>query len=147
MDPTIEELDIQFAELEEQASNKSSDAEKKVAAGVYGFVTDGFSATNTFVQGAKNLPNTRPDKYEYIVHAEANLVYWAAREGFPLNNMIVVCTLSPCQNCIRTMFQAGVREIYYKEVYRNHNPNMKDIKVTEEQYGPYIKMTLDNYEC
>lgn len=145
MEPTIEELDIQFSELEEQAKLKSDDAEKKVAAGVYSYVTEGFSATNTFVSGAKDLPDTRPDKYEFIVHAEANLVYWAAKEGFPLNNMIVVCTLSPCQNCIRTMFQAGVREVYYKDLHRDHNPEMRDIKVIETPYGPYTKMTLENY--
>lgn len=144
--PTVEELDVIFSELIEQAEIESDDAEKKVGASIYSWVTDGFSAYNTFVNGAKELPNTRPDKYQYIIHAEANLVNWAAKRGFSLEDKIIVCTLSPCQNCIRTLFQAGVKEIYYKDTYRSHDPNMKDIKVTEEPFGPYVKMILSNYE-
>lgn len=146
MGPTIEELDTIFSELEIIAEYRSSDSEKKVAASIYSWVTDGYSEVNRFVDGAIGLPNTRPDKYEYIIHAEANLVNWAAKTGFALEDQIVICTLSPCQNCIRTMFQAGIREIYYKETYRNHNPNMRDIKVIEEQFGPYIKMSLTNHD-
>lgn len=143
--PTIEELHEIFAELEKEAKSKSDDAEKQVAACIYGFVFDGFGATNTFVHGAKGLPNTRPDKYEYIIHAEANLVYHAAKTGFALENQTIICTLSPCQNCIRTMFQAGIREVYYKERYRNHNLDMKDILITETEYGPYTRMYLTNH--
>lgn len=144
--PTIEELGKIFEDLERQAKEKSDDAECQVAANVYSYVTDVFTQYNTFVQGAKGLPNTRPDKYEYIIHAEANLVNWAAKRGFALEDHIIICTLSPCQSCIRTMFQAGIREIYYKDVYRNHNPTMRDIKVTEESFGPYTRMVLDNHE-
>lgn len=144
--PDIEELDATFSELEELAEIRSDDAEKKVGASIYSWVTKDYSAFNTFINGAKGLPNTRPDKYQYIIHAEANLVNWAAKNGFSLEGRVVVCTLSPCQNCIRTLFQAGVREIYYKDTHRDHNPEMLDIKVTEEPYGPYVKMVLSNYE-
>lgn len=139
---TIDELTICFTGLEAFAEKESDDAEKQVAACL---LNGRIIETNTFVRGAVGLPNTRPDKYEFIIHAEANLVYSAAKFGIPLNNEVVVCTLSPCQNCIRTMFQAGIREIYYKETYRAHNPNMRDIKVTEESFGPYVKMRLDNH--
>lgn len=145
-EPTLEEMDDVFPELEKLAKKNSSDAETQVGANVYGWVVDGFSAFNTFVSGAKGLPNTRPDKYKYIIHAEANLVNWAAKRGFSLEDKIILCTLSPCQNCIRTLFQAGVKTIYYKDRYHAHDPNMEDIKVTEEKVGPYTKMVLNNYE-
>lgn len=146
-EPTIKELDEAFPKLEKLAKENSSDAETQVGANVYGWVVDEYSTFNTFVSGAKGLPNTRPDKYKYIIHAEANLVNWAAKRGFSLEDKIILCTLSPCQNCIRTLFQAGVKIIYYKDRYHAHDPNMEDIKVTEEKVGPYTKMVLNNYEC
>lgn len=145
-EPTIEELNQLFPQLEQLAKENSDDAETQVAANIYSWVIDEFSTFNTFVNGAKGLPNTRPDKYKYIVHAEANLVNWAARRGFSLEDKIILCTLSPCQNCIRTLFQAGVRVVYYKDRYHAHNPNMEDIKVTEQEFGSYTKMVLGNYE-
>lgn len=141
--PTLEELREHFKLAEDRANQSSDDAEKKVGANVLGYT---HTAANTFVHKATNLPNTRPDKYEYIIHAEANLVFWAAREGFILKDEIVICTLSPCQNCIRTLFQAGVREIYYSELYRNHDIEMQDIKVTETPYGEFTHMKLENYD-
>ena len=145
-EPTLAELDEEFPKLFALAKEQSNDAETQVGASVYSWVVDEYSAFNTFVTGAKGLPNTRPDKYKYILHAEANLVNWAARRGFSLEDKIILCTLSPCQNCIRTLFQAGVRVVYYKDRYHTHNPNMEDIKVIEEEFGPYVKMVLGNYE-
>lgn len=144
MKPTLDQLALVF-KFAEAASEFSSDAEKQVGAALLGETIE-LTSSNEFIDGAKGLPNTRPDKYEYIVHAEVNLVCAAAREGIVTEGKTVVCTLSPCQNCIRTMFQAGIRDIYYKETYRAHDPNMRDIKVTEKPYGEYIHMSLTNYE-
>lgn len=143
MELSIEQLDHTFERLYEIAENQSDDAEKKVAAIT---LSRSLHAWNSFVRGASGLPNTRPDKYEYIIHAEANLVATAARCGIKLQDEVILCTLSPCQNCIRTMFQAGIREIYYKETYRAHNIEMRDIKVTETKVGEYTRMLLTNHE-
>lgn len=62
------------------------------------------------------LPNTRPNKYHYIQHAEARLIYRAAKEGIKTNNSIVVCSHSPCLDCVRILFQAGVDTLYFKHV-------------------------------
>lgn len=139
---TEEDLNILFNKATSHANKWSSDSEKKVGA-----ITSDMEliSTNTFVAGASGLPSTRPDKYEYIIHAEVNMVLWAAARGYPIEGKVVFCTLSPCQNCIRTMFQAGIREVYYKEVYRDYNPNMRDIEITETKIGPYTKMVLTNY--
>ena len=126
------------------ADINSDDIETHVGAVLLG-ASRNLAGSNTFVDGAKDLPNTKPHKYEYMIHAEANLIFTAAREGVKLEGTIVVCTLSPCQNCIRAMFQSGIRDIYYRDLYRSHNPIMKDIKVTETQYGPYTYMKLENY--
>jgi dCMP deaminase len=140
---TVEELNLLFNKATSHANKWSSDSEKKVGA-----ITSDMEliAANTFVSGATGLPSVRPDKYEYMIHAEANLILGAAARGYPVEGKIIFCTLSPCQNCIRTMFQAGIREVYYKEVYRAYDPNMRDIEITETKVGPYTKMVLSNYE-
>lgn len=138
-------LDKIFANLEDHKP-RSSDAETQVVAELRSGRLK-IIEVNRFVSGASGLPNTRPDKYEYILHAEANAVYSAARQGVKTEGAVVYCTLSPCQACIRTMFQAGIREIYYKDIHHAHNPDMKDIKVKETKCGEYIKMELNSYEC
>jgi dCMP deaminase len=141
------ELEELFEQADKIALDESEDAETKVGA-VVALVEEGIivSAANTFIQGAKNLPNTRPDKHEFMIHAEANLVFFAAKMGISLNDQTVICTLSPCQNCIRTLFQAGVREIYYRDLYAKHDITMRDIKVTETKHGKYTHMSLTNHE-
>jgi len=143
---TLDELDVLFTKLEEH-KQYSSDSETMVAAALYPPTDFQYiRKANTFVLGASGLPSVRPDKYEYIIHAEQNVVITAAKYGHKTNGKIMLCTLSPCQACIRTMFQAGIKEVYYKEIYRNHNISMLDIEVTETKIGPYTKMVLSNYE-
>jgi dCMP deaminase len=140
----LTKLDRIFANLEEH-KQRSSDAETQVVAELRSDKLK-IIEVNRFVSGAADLPNTRPDKYEFILHAEANAVYSAARQGLKTEGAVVYCTLSPCQSCIRTMFQAGIREIYYKDIHHAHNPDMKDIKVKETKRGSYIKMELANHD-
>lgn len=58
---------------------------------------------------------TRPD----VLHAEANIVSKAAREGISLKGSIIVVTLSPCLPCAMQMYQAGVKRVIYDETYRD----------------------------
>lgn len=58
---------------------------------------------------------TRPD----VLHAEANIVSKAAREGISLKGSTIVVTLSPCLSCAMQMYQAGVKRVVYDEEYRD----------------------------
>lgn len=71
------------------------------------------------------LPNTRPNKYFYIQHAEAKMIYDAAKNGVKTDNSIVVSTHSPCINCALALFQAGIDTIYFKE-FRNETERIND---------------------
>lgn len=57
---------------------------------------------------------TLPD----VLHCESNLVAKAAREGISLKDSTVVVTLSPCLQCAKQLYQAGVATIIYEEEYR-----------------------------
>lgn len=104
------------------------------------------SGYNGFVRGADDdkLPTTRPDKYDYIVHSETNLIYNAARHGVTTSDCFVVCTLSPCCNCLRAMYQAGIDEIYYRDTYRDFHKNLQmgDLIILLTNMGDYTKITL-----
>lgn len=105
----------------EAAALDSPDAETKVGSVLVSrstgsVISEGF---NGFVRGAKDevLPKTRPDKYEFVIHAEANLIYNAARNGVRTNDCIVVQTHSPCVQCARALYQSGVDTIFFKKYY------------------------------
>lgn len=89
------------------------------------------SGYNGFIRKGpdQDLPKTRPDKYKYIIHAETNLLYNCCRHGIVTEKCFVYCTLSPCVNCLRALYQAGIKEVYFKEKYRDfeENCNMKDL--------------------
>lgn len=74
---------------------------------------------NGFVRGAQDdkIPTTRPEKYDYIIHAETNLICNAVRHGISTNNCVLYCTISPCIKCMRMLYQAGIKEIYVKGFY------------------------------
>jgi dCMP deaminase len=54
-----------------------------------------------------------------VLHAESNALMKAAREGFSLKGSSMFVTCSPCLECAKLIHQAGIKEIYYKEVYRS----------------------------
>ena len=52
------------------------------------------------------------------VHAEANAVAHAARNGTPIDGATCYCTFSPCWPCIRLLANAGIKKVIYSEQYR-----------------------------
>jgi dCMP deaminase len=63
------------------------------------------------------------DKYNYCIssHAEVNAVDQAARFGIPLQGASLYCTLEPCNWCFKQLIQAGIREIFFEQVYESKN--------------------------
>ena len=51
---------------------------------------------------------TRPEKYFWFSHAEANAITNAARVGTPLAGGTIVVTHFPCMDCARAIVQAGL---------------------------------------
>lgn len=124
-------------------AQRSHDAETKVGAVLVNNTSGAIVATgyNGFVRGADDsqLPTTRPDKYEYILHAEDNLIANSARHGISMVNCSLVCTLSPCKHCMRMLLNCGITKVIAKDLYKDFPEilNMKDIQVsaTKEDDG------------
>lgn len=52
------------------------------------------------------------------IHAEANAISFAARNGVVLENSVMYITHAPCLKCAELMIQSGIKEVIYKEDFR-----------------------------
>lgn len=57
---------------------------------------------------------TKPE----VVHAEMNVIAFAAKNGVPTEGCSMIVTHSPCFECSKLLMQAGVKKIYYETEYR-----------------------------
>ena len=130
-------------------SAQSHDVHTKVAALLINPKTLAISSDgyNGFVRNAADavLPTSRPEKYDYMVHAEANLLCNAVRNGVKTDSCFVYVTLSPCTFCLRLMWQAGIREFYFKEKYKDFDKctSMLDLEVQTSYQDGFYHMLVD----
>jgi len=55
------------------------------------------------------------------IHAEANALAFAAREGISTDRTVLYVTLSPCLNCSQLLIAAGIRQVWFNEKYRDES--------------------------
>jgi dCMP deaminase len=53
------------------------------------------------------------------IHAEANAIIQAAKNGVMIDGAMIYVTASPCWNCFKQIANSGVRRIVYGEFYRD----------------------------
>ena len=58
---------------------------------------------------------TKPE----VIHAEENLLMKLARSSVSSEGALIYVTMAPCINCARLMANAGVREVLYRDSYRD----------------------------
>lgn len=74
---------------------------------------------------AKGMPHCTADSCSSeehcpnSVHAEANLIAYAAKKGVALEGATLYCTHSPCRKCSELIIQAGFSTIIYNKTYRD----------------------------
>ena len=134
-----------YMEMAEVIAKRSHDAETKVGAVLVNNESSAVIATgfNGFIRGTEDnsLPNVRPDKYEFIIHAEQNLLVNCCRNAISTNDCTLICTMSPCKLCSRLMFNAGITAVIAKNLYKDFQEllTMPDLKVscTQAEDGLY----------
>ena len=71
---------------------------------------------NGFPRGIQDTPDRlgdRQTKYDYMVHAEKNLIYNATRNGISLlNSNLYVYGLPVCSECAKGVIQVGIKSVY-----------------------------------
>lgn len=53
------------------------------------------------------------------IHAEANAIVQAARNGVRIESAAIYITASPCWNCFKMIANAGIEAVFYGEFYRD----------------------------
>lgn len=54
-----------------------------------------------------------------VIHAEANAIYFCAKNGLKTDGTTLYITMSPCVKCALGIIQAGIKTVYYFEEYRD----------------------------
>jgi dCMP deaminase len=62
------------------------------------------------------------------VHAEANAICQAAKNGVRIEGADIYTTASPCWSCFRLIANSSIRRIYYGEFYRDE----RSVEVADE---------------
>ena len=108
-----------FIDIATVVEGWSRDPSTKIGAVIVKPDTKAIIATgyNGFPRGVFNYDkrwNTRPDKYEFVVHAEVNAILNAARMGVSVEGCIMVLSWepTPCEGCAKAIIQSGIRMIY-----------------------------------
>lgn len=83
-----------------------------IAIGINGTPTGGSNICEEIVNGELV---TKPE----VIHAESNVICFAAKNGISTKDTTLIVTHSPCYNCSKTLIQAGVKEILYETEYRD----------------------------
>ena len=104
---------------------------------------------NGYLRGADDdaLPTTRPEKYIFMQHAERNILYNCCYEGIKTKNSTILCTLSPCEDCVRASYQSGVKTIVFDKLYRKFKDvgfysNFKDLSIKTQKRGEFTVLDL-----
>lgn len=113
--------DEYFILIAQAVASRSHDAETQVGAVIvdenHRILSTGY---NGFPPGCDdhNLPNLRPDKYPYMVHAELNAIASSRQD---LRNATLYSTYSPCGECAKAIVTAGIKRVVYRTAYANDN--------------------------
>lgn len=63
------------------------------------------------------------------VHAEANAIYAAARQGIKLEGAIIYSTSRPCEKCFQAISSSGISKVYYRLDYTTDLKSKNEIEL------------------
>ena len=63
------------------------------------------------------------------IHAEQNAIIDCAKRGVNCENSIAYITHFPCVNCLKFLVQAGIKEIYYINDYKNDDEVIQQLGI------------------
>ena len=88
-----------------------------IGTGYNGMPTDWENTCEYTIEDAMGYDTfkTKPE----VLHAESNALMKVARSTESSEGATLFCTHSPCMDCAKLIYQAGIETVYYKETYRS----------------------------
>jgi len=115
--------DHYFMNIARQAASRSTCDRKFVGAVVVRDRTILSTGYNGSIRGMPHCDEVGHDLENghcvATIHAEANAILQAAKNGVNIAGSEIYTTASPCWNCFKMIANSGIRRIYYGEFYRD----------------------------
>jgi len=112
-----------FMNIADQVATRSTCGRKHVGAVIVRDRTILSTGYNGSLRGAPHCDDAGHDMENdhcvRTVHAEANAIAQAAKQGVRIDQAEIYVTASPCLTCFKLVANAGITKIYYKEFYRD----------------------------
>jgi dCMP deaminase len=67
-----------------------------------------------------NMPITKPE----VLHAETNAIAKVARSSESCEGATLYTTYSPCLDCAKLIYQAGIKKVFWRNQYRSEEGNV-----------------------
>lgn len=74
---------------------------------------------NGTISGRSNDCEEGDKTLQEVLHAEQNVIAFAARNGISMEGCTLYVTTNPCQDCAKMLVQSGIKEVIYQEIYRD----------------------------
>ncbi len=121
-----------FMDIARQVATRSTCSRKHVGAIVVRDKTILSTGYNGSIRGLPHCDDVGHDleggHCVATIHAEANAILQAAKNGVIIDGADIYTTASPCWNCFKLIANTGLRTIYYGEFYRD----TKSLKVARQ---------------
>ena len=97
---------------------------------------------NGFISGIDDsvLPRERPEKYPFMIHAEANAVYNAAKNGVSTVDSDCYVTAVPCLSCLQMLHQCGIKRILFSDI------SLPKMEIYSEKYDTILRLLKGKLE-
>ena len=123
--PSKAENDKLYMQLAQSYANMSKAIRAKVGAILVtntGVVIPGYNGTPSGTDNSCEYIDPETGEiitHPYVIHAELNCILKCAKEGISAIDSVLYVTHAPCIRCAAMLKQAGIREVIYKEKYRD----------------------------
>jgi dCMP deaminase len=137
-----------FMKIAEQVATRSTCDRKHIGAVIVRDKTILSTGYNGSLRGAPHCTDAGHDMENAhcvrTVHAEANAVAQAAKNGIRIDEAEIYVTASACLTCFKLVANCGIKTMYYKEFYRDERINKyaKQAGVKLVYMGDDTKTTL-----
>ena len=111
-----------YWDIAEVTANQSMATRKKVGSCLVtsnGMIAIGYNGMPSgFDNTCEEYVDGKLTTKKEVVHAERNTLDKLTLEGVSSRGAIIFITLAPCLECAKSLYNAGVVAVYYKEDYR-----------------------------
>lgn len=112
-----------FMSIAEQVATRSTCDRKHIGAVIVRDKTILSTGYNGSLRGSPHCDEAghdlENDHCVRTVHAEANAVAQAAKNGVAIDGSEIYVTASPCLTCFKLIANSGIKTVFYKEFYRD----------------------------